>query len=334
MRLALIPVLCWLAACAGGHPPATGPIAAVPQLQLVVANQQSASASILGADGTMLHVSVGEGPHEAVVSPDGRLAVLSIYGARTPGHQLALIDLERDSVIRTIDLPAPYFRPHGMAFLPGAKELIATSEVAQRLVIVDLTTGELKADIPTNARGSHMVALTADGKHAFTANVADNSVSEIDVASTSFVRKFQVPLQPEGITVLPDGSEVWVGSNKTGVVSIISTASGTVTHTISGLTFPYRLGASPDGKLVAIVDGEGNKLQIANVAEHRLVGAVDLAKPRGVIITPDSKRAFVTQEDGMVAEVDLATLHITRTYAVQASPDGVGAGFSVRSPGR
>ena len=324
MRYATL-ILCGLCACSSNSPQQAVPRA--PQLQLVVANQQAGTASVLTPDGsTMVHLPVGEGPHEAVISPDGRTAVVSIYGARTPGHQLAVIDLTRDSVIRMITLDAPpYFRPHGMAFLNGGKQLIATSEVAQKLVIVDLTTGAFVNAIPTNARGSHMVAVTADGKHAFTSNVPDNTVSEIDVAKGAFVRKFDVPLQPEGITVLPNGSEVWVGSNKTGAVSVISTSSGSITHTISGMTFPYRLGASPDGKLVAIVDGEGNKLQVASVAEHRLIGSIDLEKPRGVIITSDNRHAYVTLEGEQVVEVDLAALKVLRTFAVQASPDGVGA---------
>jgi DNA-binding beta-propeller fold protein YncE len=108
---------------------------------------------------------------------------------------------------------------------------------------------------------------------------------------------------------------------------VISTSEGKITHTITGLVFPYRLGASPDGKLVAIVDGEGNKLQIASVAEHKLIGAIDLAQPRGVVIAADNRTAYVTQASGNVAVVDLRDLKLLKSYGVQASPDGVGTGF-------
>src|SRR5262245_57127541 len=56
-------------------------------LEVVVANQQSASASLLQADGTMKHVPVGAGPHEAAVSPDGKTAVVTVYGVGgAPGN--------------------------------------------------------------------------------------------------------------------------------------------------------------------------------------------------------------------------------------------------------
>jgi YVTN family beta-propeller protein len=36
------------------------------------------------------------------------------------------------------------------------------------------------------------------------------------------------------IAATPDGSQVWVGNGYTGSISVISTATNTVTHTISG----------------------------------------------------------------------------------------------------
>jgi DNA-binding beta-propeller fold protein YncE len=294
-------------------------------VEVVVANQQSGSASLLGADGTMKHVPVGSGPHEAAISRDGKVAVVTIYGTQVPGNGLAVIDLVRDSVIRTIDL-GQYARPHGAAFLAGSADRLAvTSEASSNVVLVNLTSGAIEG-IPTNARASHMIAVTADGTRGFTANVIDNSVSEIDLAGKRFVRSFTVPALPEGIAVTPDGKEVWVGSNQTGTVTVISAENGRVTHALTGALFPYRLGASPDGKLMAVVDGRGNKLHIADVATHRYTGAVELSSPRGVVIQSDNRTAYVTLAAGSVAVVDLSQLRVLRTIAVQSSPDGVAVG--------
>lgn len=296
-------------------------------LEVVVANQGSQSASVLNADGnTMRHVVVGAGPHEAAVSPDGRTAVVTIYGTQIPGNQLAVIDLVGDNVVRTIDLGS-YTRPHGVVFLAGTSSRVAvTSETTQNVVLVNVVNGSIEGAVPTQARASHMVAVAADGVRAFTANVIDHNVSELNLSNRTFVRSFAVPAQPEGIAVTPDGREVWVGSNATGAVTVIATQTGNVAHTFTGIVFPYRLTASPDGRLVAIVDGQGNKLHIADVAEHRLIGAVDLLGPRGVQFSPDSKTAYVTQGGGSVAVIDIATLRVTRSIAVQVSPDGVGVG--------
>lgn len=324
MRPTFFPALLLFAACSSNAQAPAGTPA--PTTEVVVANQQSASASLLQADGTMKHVQVGTGPHEAAVSPDGRTAVVTIYGTQTPGSQLAIIDLVRDTVVRTLDL-GEYRRPHGAVFLGGSSERVAvTSEASNTVVLVNLRTGAVDP-VPTNARASHMVAVNEAGTRGWTANVLDNSVSELDLQGRRFVRSFAVPPRPEGIAVTPDGGEVWVGSNETGAVTVISTASGDVVATLTGASFPYRLGSSPDGTRMAIVDGQGGKLMIADVATHRYVGSIPLAAPRGVVVAADNRTAYVTLAAGQVAEVDIRDMKILRTMQVQASPDGVGTGI-------
>lgn len=323
MRHSWVTTFVVLAGCqsSGNAPPARTPVT-----EVVVANQQSASASIMtGAGTSMTHVTVGAGPHEAAVSPDGRVAVVTIYGTQTPGNQLAVIDLAGDTVTRIIDLGS-YTRPHGAAFLAGRSDrVVVTSEATNNVVLVDLVSGAVEA-IPTQARASHMVAVTADGTRGWTANIVDHSVSEIDLTGRRFVRSFAVPARPEGIAVTPDGAEVWVGSNETGAVTIISTATGAIIQTLTGTTFPYRLTASPDGSRMAIVDGTGNRLVIADVATHRIVGSIVLDSPRGVAIAADNRTAYVTLAGGQLAVVDIGSMTVRRTLAVQASPDGVGVG--------
>ena len=327
MRHAPIAILVLVAGCHHAGPPAaSSSLAPRGTPVVVVANQESGSASVLAADGvTMKILAVGNGPHEAQVSPDGRTAVVTIYGDRTPGNRLAIVDLQRDSVIRTIDL-GRYARPHGVRFLAGRSDRIAvTSEAAGAVLLVDLATDSISA-VPTSGRTSHMVAVSADGRRAWTSNVRDNSVSEIDLARRAFVRKFAVPAEPEGITVTPDGDEVWVGSNATGVVTVISTATGQPVATFGGATFPYRLDASADGRRIAIVDGKGGQVLFVDRATRKATGAVHLDDPRGVAFAPDGRTAWVTVGGGQVAEVDVATAAVKRQLATQASPDGVGVG--------
>src|SRR5690606_37588014 len=173
---------------------------------------------------------------------------------------------------------------------------------------------------------SHMVAVNAAGTRAWTANVADNNVSELDLAAGEFVRMIDVPARPEGITVTPDGAEVWVGSNETGAVTVISTGTGQVVHTLTGAQFPYRLAASSDGSRVAIVDGMGNHLIVTDVMSKRITMRIPLDSPRGVSIADDNRTAWVTLGAGQVVEVDLDAGTVLRRVAVQASPDGVGVG--------
>jgi YVTN family beta-propeller protein len=292
----------------------------------LVANQESASATV--ADFTRnsaFNLHVGTGPHEAAISPDGKLGVLSIYGDKTPGNQLAIVDLATRKLVRTIDL-GNYKRPHGAIFLPGNSTLLAvTSEATQRVLLVDVTQGSIVAEIPTENPLSHMMGITADGKHIYTANVRAGSISELDVAKRAFTRQLQVATQTEGIAVRPDGKEVWVGSNDAGTVSIVDTKSWTVVAKISGFGMPYRIGISPNGKLAAICDPKDSSVHVVDVASRKLLGNITgLGAPNGVTIAPDNRTAFVTAPDTReVVAVDLVSRTVRARMPVQSSPDGV-----------
>jgi YVTN family beta-propeller protein len=294
---------------------------------VLVANQQSASASLIDlATGAARVIPVGAGPHEAVIAPSGRVAVVTVYGvAGAPGNELAVIDVPKGVVSRTISL-GQYTRPHGAMFLPGDEtRVVVTSETTQNVVIVKLDAGKVERAIPTNAAGSHMVAVTADGTRAFTSDVGAGAVSEIDLAAGAFVRVIPVAPQVEGVAVTPDGSAVWAGSNLNGTVSVIDTKTGAIATTITGFTMPYRLAMSADGRTAIVCDPKGDRIHVADVAARKVVWTLDgIGSPRGVNISPDGSTAFVTlAADETMGVIDLKTRTLTRKIKVQASPDGV-----------
>ena len=303
----------------------------VPGGWLVVSNQQSADASILALPaGTERRVTVGVGPHEAAIAPDGRWGVVTIYGNRdSVGSRLALLDLATGALVRHVST-GRYVRPHAAVPLAGpGHRVLVTSEATRNVVIVDLDSGRVTDTIPTMAAGSHMVVVTADGKRAFTANIPGGSVSEIDLEARRYVRTIAVN-QPatEGIAVTPDGREVWVGSNQSGIVSVVDTRKGEVVATIAGFKMPYRLGMSPDGRTAAVVDPETGSVSLVDVATRTISATVALdASPRGVIFTPDGRTVFVTVvKEGGAGEavaVDVAGRRVIGRWAVGTAPDGI-----------
>jgi YVTN family beta-propeller protein len=298
---------------------------------VIVANQQSASATIVDvASKNAVTLDVGSGPHEAVISPDGRWGVVTIYGLQTPGNQLAIVDLAAKKVVRTIDL-GEYKRPHGAAFIAGSlSNIVVTSEATQNVVLVDIAAGKVLSAIPTNRPGSHMLGITRDGSRLWTSDVSFGGISEIDLANKKFARDLPVAAATEGIAAMPDGSAVWVGSNKEGTVSIIDTKTWAVATTLPNLGMPYRIGISPDGSIAAVCDPEGNKVVVVDAKTRKVLGNIEsLGSPRGVIIAPDNRTAFVTLgRDNAVVGLDLVALRETWRSPVGASPDGVGFGKS------
>lgn len=323
MRL-LICLVALTASSVAAQSPSTG--------RILVANQQAASASIVDlATGTVTHIPVGEGPHEAAISPDGKWGFISVYGiAGQPGNQIAVIDMSAKKVSRMIDL-GTYTRPHGMVPVAGSPlRLIVTSETTQNVVTVDADKGVVLSAVPTASQGSHMVAVQADGRRAYTANVGSGTMTAIDLASGKVTGSVAIGPRSEGLATTTDGNEVWIGSNTDGTVSVVNVGAMRVDTVLRGFRVPYRMGISPDRSLAVIVEAEGTQVRVIDLAKRAVLGGAEVGGgPRGVAISPDSKWAFVTlQPQNEVVIVDLVRRIAVGRFPVGTAPDGVA--YSVR----
>jgi YVTN family beta-propeller protein len=309
---------------------------------LVAANMNDNTATVLDlASGrTIATLPTGTAPHEVAISHNGRWAVVSNYGVRgQPGHSLTVIDLAESVpvVSRTIELGA-YQQPHGSVFLPGDTALLVTAQVNKAVLVVNVNRGAIDTIIATTQQASHMIALTADGRRAYTTNVRDGTISELDIAHDAFVRTIPVAPAVEGIAVSPSGDQVWVASNRAKTVSIVSPATGTVTDTIGGFGMPYRLAITPDGRTAVITDPPGAAVRFVDVATREEAGRVTFAAdslvptaefpgspcPEGVIVTPDGRTAFVTlQGRNRVVAIDVAAHTVVATMPTGTWSDGI-----------
>ena len=318
-----------------------GPVVASAQVAglsgtLVVTNKGPSTATIIDvASGRALAtLPTGQGPHEVVLSRDGRVAVVTDYGAQGPGgNTLTVIDVPGLRVARTIEL-GQYRRPHGIVFLPGDSLVAVTSESTGNVVIVNVAAGVVRSAIPTTQNGSHMVAVVGDGSLMYTGNIGSNSVSELDGRTGKFVRLWQVPAQPEAINVTPDGSEVWVGSNATGLVSVLDPKTGTVSTAAEGVSWPYRVLFSPDRRFTFLPDLRNEELRFLDRASRRELSRLQFPQggPQGITITPDGKYILQSlSRQARVAVIDVATRAVVGHIPAGDTPDGIA--YHTRAPG-
>ena len=320
---------------------------AAPTGTLVVSNMNDHSATLVDAATGRVHATLptGEGPHEVAVSHDGRWALVSNYGVRgKPGSSITVIDVPRAAVARTIAI-AGFERPHGMVFLPGDSIVAVTAEAGKAVLLVSVRDGRVTDTLPTNGRGSHMVALTARGDRAFTANIPDHSVSVIDLAGRDSTRLIPVGRLPEGIAVTPDGRQLWVGSNRDSTVMVVDVQRGVAVDTLRGFGMPYRIAISPDARLAVISDPVKAEVRVVTVADRKarftvsipadsLVATAEVPgspSPEGVAISRDSRWAFVTlQGRNRVITIDLQRGTIVGWAPTGTWSDGVGYSPVVR----
>ena len=323
----------------GGAPAAAGTTAPVATGTVIVANMGDHTATLIdvASKRVVATLPTGQGAHEVAVSRDGRWAVVSNYGVRgAPGNSLTVIDVARAAVARTIDL-GEFRRPHGSSFLPGDSLFAVTSEVSKAIVLVDFKQGTVVGSIPTNHPASHMLAMTA-ARRVFTSNIADGTVSELDLPGRKFVREFTVAPAVEGIAVTPGGEQVWVGSNQQKTVTVIDARTGKTVGTLTGFGMPYRLAVTPDGKTVVITDPPNAVVRIVDAATRRDRATVKMdsagvsaaaefpgsPSPEGVALSRDGRIAFVTlQGSARLAMIDIATATVVAHVPTGPGADGI-----------
>jgi len=332
---------CLLVACAAAPRPAPNDAGV-----LIVLDKAVATAEFLDLERgeIVARLATGSGPHEGIVTPDGRSAIVANYGGQDAGNTLTVIDLARGAapaVARTIDL-GEYTRPHGLAF--AGDVLLVTSETKRALIGVDVASGKVVHTSSTAAAVSHMVAPTPDGARAFVANIGSGSVSVIDLETWTPKAIVATGAQAEGVDVSPDGSRVWVTNRQAGTVTVIDAATLDVVAQLECPGFPIRVKHSPDGALalvscpndsdVKVFDARtlerktdvAMEFDLADGAEDGLFGTRfgNSAQPIGVLVPPHGRVAYVAcAAADRVAVIDLDSLTVTGSFAVGREPDGL-----------
>jgi YVTN family beta-propeller protein len=298
------------------------------QARLLVLNKEDATLAIVDpASGRVLgRVPTGDGPHELVVSNDGKFAFASNYGTgQAPGHTISMIDIAAQQEVRRIDM-APLSRPHGLAFAGG--KLYFTAEASRKIARYDPAAGKIDWEFETGQQTTHMLLPTKDLRTIFTSNIGSDTVSAVQQGPDGTWVQTIIPVGkgPEGIDLAPTGREVWSAHSRDGGVSIIDVATRKVTHTIPlGTKRSNRIKLTPDGKFALVSDLEAGDLVVVDAAARKELKRLPLGKqPEGILITPDGSQVFIAVNgDNNVAVVDPKTWTVVRRISTGTGPDGL-----------
>lgn len=297
---------------------------------LLVLNKNAASLSVFAADSMKLigNVGVGVGPHEVVVSEDGKTAYVANYGdGQTVGSSISVIDLKKMKETKRVDIK-PLLRPHGIQVINGMVYFSAESNRAiarynPKIDKVDWILG-------TGQNASHMVVGSSDEKFFYTANVGSDNVTMFQLPGappTQQSRATQIPVgkQPEAIDLSPDGKEVWVGLNAEGKVEVIDTAQKKAVQKIDLGARPYRVRFTPDGKYVfATVLGK-KEVIVIDAKTKKVTRRMPMeSETWGIIFSKDSKLAYITaSRDNLVYKIDIENFKVLGKASTGSVPDGL-----------
>jgi YVTN family beta-propeller protein len=263
----------------------------------------------------------GDMPHEIAVSPDGTQAAVVAYGGTT----IDVFDLAQRKKLRTIDL-SPNQRPHGLVWL-GDGRLVATAEGSKSVAVI-APDGKV-GTIATEANGSHMVAIAADRRHAYVANIGSGSVSVLDLTAGRKLRDIAVGGKPEGLALAKGGAELWVGDLSAPRLQVFATASGEKLAELAIDPVAIRVAISPDGRTIATSNVAAGTISLIDVATRKLVRTISVSgsKEAGqvtILFSPDGKHLYAAETGhDRVAEIDVASGRVLRRLPAGKNGDGL-----------
>lgn len=301
---------------------AATPAVAAPLLLVGNKGEDSLSLVDLGTGRELRRLETGRAPHEIALSPDGKTAAVVAYG----GTSIDLFDLPRREKIGTVELGANA-RPHGLVWLRDGR-IVATAEGRGSLMVVASDRRTVR-EIPTGQEGTHMVAVSGDGRRAYTANMRSGTVSVIDLARGAKVRNLPAGTEPEGIALSPDGRRLWVADRKGAALRVFDTADMRVLATLPTGRTPIRVALSPDGRTAITSNYGDGTLSLFDARTLRPTRTLPLSgqgdfQQVTILFAPDGRRLYVA-ETGIdrVAEVDMASGEVLGRLPAGRNGDGL-----------
>jgi YVTN family beta-propeller protein len=277
-----------------------------------------------------------------------------IYVTNERSGDLSIIDSSTHEVVSTVPLGK---RPRGIHLSPDGNtiyvalsgspiggpnvdesKLPPADKKADGIGIFDIKQGKLLKMIQAGSDPEEF-DLSKDGTLLYGSNEDTGEATIVDVMAGKIVATLKVgdeEAEPEGVATTPDGKFVYVTSENYGTISVIDTAAQKVLKTFEVGHRPRDIAFLPDlTKAYVTLENDG-KLAVVNPMKHTKTGEIvigktdDLIKPMSVLLSSDSKTAYVSAGRGKkVFIVDTATDKVTgsievgdRPWGIALSPDG------------
>ena len=126
--------------------------------------------------------------------------------------------------------------------------IIQTNAAGDNVHIIDPETNTVVGEV-TGIERAHGVAPSPDGRRLYIANESDRTVDIVEVASLTVSKKIPLSGHPNNISIMPDGSKVYVAIRQApGALDVIDTSTNEIIATISVHGGVHNTYVTPDGK--------------------------------------------------------------------------------------
>jgi DNA-binding beta-propeller fold protein YncE len=305
------------------------------------------------------------GPHGIAFSPDRKNYYVSIGHGRPYGTAVKYATAD-DKVVGQVGLglfPATADVSPDGNFLYVVNFNLHGDMVPSSVSVVDTAQMLEVARVPTCVM-PHGSRVTRDGKKQYSGCMMDDLLVEIDAERMKVTRTFRLSAgkeqgftgmepreemggshvdhggmnmsaatcQPTWAQPSVDGKLVFVACNKSNEIVEVNSGSWSLVKRIAAGNGVYNLGVSPDGKLLVATNKRDASASVFDIASGKELAKIPTKRRvvHGVVISPDSRYAFVTvegvgEEPGTVEIIDLETKK--GVASVDTPPQAAGIDF-------
>jgi YVTN family beta-propeller protein len=206
---------------------------------------------------------------------------------------------------------------HGLAVRPrrATTSIIAVAALAAASFLTLLPIG------PSGASPVH----AASGPKAYVGLFKEDAVAVLDTGTNTVLSKIAVP-SPHGIAPTLDGKKVYVSSDGGSTVSVIDTASDSVSKTLEVGKQPHGITLTPDGKLAMIGVWSDNQIAFLDTSTDQIVRKSPVTNPHNIAVTPDGAFAYVgsqAQDSPSLVKLNVATGEQVASLPLDGAPRGL-----------
>lgn len=281
----------------------------------------------LATGGETARVDSCANPHELATSPDDRYVALACYGGRT-------VDIFRTSdlgMVKSIEL-GEGARPHGIVWHANG-DLYATAEGRQSIYWIKNPMGAAETfEYSSGQRGTHMLAVSPDARHAWTTDLGSKTVTRIDLLTRRAPMSVEVGEEPEGIALAKDGRTLYVSARGSNEAYAIAPQDLRVRKTIPVGKFALRIVVRPQGDYAVTSNLMDGSLTVIDLDSFEPVRTIAVSSPAEfeertqvtVLWSPDGERIYVAETtNNTIAEVDFSSGKVLRRLPAEGGGDGI-----------
>ena len=270
------------------------------------------------------HLDVGDLPLAMALHPDGRHLVITNNGWSQPS--LRVVDLARRRVVQKLSLDHAWL---GLAWHPDGTRLYSSgaadnsirevqwrgSRLAPGRTLVVAPPQTTKDERLTNAGFMGGLALSADGRVLYAAQVYGKAVVALDLASGAVLARRALPAEAYSVLLSPDGRSLYVSVWGGARVVVLEPRALAPLGEIAVGEHPSAMLLSQDGRRLFVACANTNAVWVVDVATRQAIERISVAlspkappgsTPNALALSPDGGTLLVANADNnTVAVVDV-----------------------------